>query len=132
MKWIFIYPSLWIYRKLSGLYIRHTKVNYYLHFLLLVCGDIQSCPGPQSVGCKGCSKSVRINQYKIACSDCRANYHVECIGPEFNITQRCLSCLSSKTTKLLKRIINGYQNLLISWLIGDWRCFTKYSWFRFT
>ena len=61
MKLIFIYPSLWIYRKLSGLYIRHTKVNYYSHFLLLHCGYIESCPGPQSVGCKGCSKSVRIN-----------------------------------------------------------------------
>ena len=40
-------------------------------FVLLLCGDIETCPGPSN--CCNCQKNIRRNQGNISCNECERN-----------------------------------------------------------
>jgi hypothetical protein len=51
----FMYSLLWNYRNGKGVYICHSRASL-LQIIILMCGDIETCPGP--IRCSVCSKSV--------------------------------------------------------------------------
>ena len=55
--------------------------NHDATFQLLLSGDIQVNPGPDS--CSSCDKTVRKNSWKYRCTICRDSTHAKCIGKKF-------------------------------------------------
>lgn len=89
-----IYSSLWSYRQINGLAHRVTKPNV-CQLLLLLCGDVEICHGPNS-GCGLCLKTVRRNQSRISCSTCPSIFHLSCHCCSLtDIDFVCQSCKSS-------------------------------------
>ena len=61
----YIFSSLWQNRKSSGILLRPTRSAIErLIGLLLICGDIESCPGP-TIKCSSCAQTIRKNQSRI-------------------------------------------------------------------
>ena len=60
-----------------------------LFMLLLLCGDIESNPGPVQFPCGVCEKDVRENQRAICCDGCDTWWHFKCITMS-NITYKAL------------------------------------------
>ena len=60
-----------------------------LFILLLLCGDIESNPGPVQFPCGVCEKDVRDNQRAISCDGCDTWWHFKCITMS-NITYKAL------------------------------------------
>ncbi len=60
------------------------RVPLYLHLgsiLLLVCGDVHPCPGPNyKFPCGVCHKPVKVNQKGILCDLCNLWHHIKCIN----------------------------------------------------
>ena len=46
--------------------------------LLLLCGDIETNPGPRPVRitCEGCLKTIAINHRMVSCVECSSSYHI--------------------------------------------------------
>lgn len=76
-----------------------------IYYLLLLCGDISTNPGPIKHPCTVCDRSVKINQRGLLCDLCGNWSHACCVGVdtrhysdlsvagEFN--WQCPSCLLS-------------------------------------
>lgn len=73
-------------------------------YLILLCGDIQSNPGPSKYPCTLCEKTVRYNQKALQCDECKEWTHIKCDGQitdaEYAMFQKheylswsCHSCL---------------------------------------
>ena len=62
-----------------------------LQILILLCGDIETCPGP-AIKCGSCMKTVRKNQSRICCTSCKLLHHIKCMDDETEAL--CRSCLS--------------------------------------
>ena len=87
----FIFSSVWNQRNTYGLFVRPFKANV-LHILLLVCGDIERCPGPPPIKCHSCIKAIRKNQTRLICCLCKNVFHAECVHANFNLSSRCSRC----------------------------------------
>ena len=51
-----------------------------VNYLLLLCGDISTNPGPIRHPCTVCSGSVRSNQCALQCDNCNVWSHARCVG----------------------------------------------------
>ncbi len=64
--------------------VHSTRVPLFLHLgsiLLLACGDVHPCPGPNyKYPCGVCHKPVKVYQKGILCDTCVLWYHTKCIN----------------------------------------------------
>lgn len=60
--------------------------------LLLLCGDVLQNPGPATVKCYKCSKTIRRNQGRATCVGCTQLYHLKCLGADFDYSSKCGFC----------------------------------------
>lgn len=74
----FIYSSLWSSRQRKGFRL-HTMRESFCQILLLLCGYVETCPGP-AVRCGSCNKSVKKSQSQISCPLCQKYFHLRCFG----------------------------------------------------
>ena len=88
----FIYSSLWSYRRLSGTGLRTSRTSL-IQLLLLLSGDIETCPGP-SDRCGLCLKGLKKNQSRMSCSQCHLKFHLKCFCSD-DSGGKCNSCLSN-------------------------------------
>ena len=72
---------------------RENRVKDLSLLLILMCCDIETCPGPNS--CLSCKKTIRRNQSSINCSDCQKKFHLKCFDESDNVgvCSRCY-CLA--------------------------------------
>eukprot|EP00112_Aurelia_sp_Birch-Aquarium-sp1_P015555 Seg346.1 transcript_id=Seg346.1/GoldUCD/mRNA.D3Y31 product="hypothetical protein" protein_id=Seg346.1/GoldUCD/D3Y31 len=93
IKESFICSSIWINRQEKHFQVRPTrnKSIVMVQILILLCGDIETCPGP-ATKCGSCMKTVRKNQSRICCAGCKLLHHLKCIDNETEAL--CRSCLS--------------------------------------
>ena len=66
---------------------------------LLLCNDVALNPGPPKVCCAGCFKLVKKNQVLASCKECYANFHLKCIGAEFERNKTCRLCSIPKVSR---------------------------------
>ena len=66
-----------------------------INLLILMCGDIHSCPGPspmaQRLSCPACLNKIRNNQSRIKCISCEMLFHPKCFG-EVDQVRTCKLC----------------------------------------
>ena len=63
----------------STMFVR--SKSYLLLNLLLLCGDIDTNPGPNwKYPCGSCKKPVKSNQHGIQCDSCDSWIHTRCLG----------------------------------------------------
>ena len=60
IKASFTYSSLWIYSQETSFQLRPSRSSI-IQLILLLCGDIETCPGP-GIKCSTCLKTIRKNQ----------------------------------------------------------------------
>ena len=60
--------------------------------LLLLCGDVLQNPGPMTVRCYKCRKTVRRNQGRATCVGCTQPYHLKRLGADFDYSSKCGFC----------------------------------------
>ena len=60
--------------------------------LLLLCEDVLQNPGPVTVKCFKCSKTIRRNQGRATCVGCTQPYHLKCLGADFDYSAKCGFC----------------------------------------
>ena len=60
--------------------------------MLLLCNDISLNPGPSRLSCILCAKNIRENQASIQCRSCHRDFHLKCIGSEFDESHICNLC----------------------------------------
>ena len=51
--------------------------------LILLSGDVLQNPGPATLKCFKCSKTIRKNQGRATCVGCTQPYHLKCLSAEF-------------------------------------------------
>ncbi|CAB3977558.1 Hypothetical predicted protein [Paramuricea clavata] len=90
----FMYSSLWNIRANFSTRNREDRVKALSLLLILMCGDIETCPGP--IRCSSCEKSIRRTQSSIKCNDCQREFHLKCFG-ESNKDGVCLRCNMAST-----------------------------------
>ena len=89
--------------------------------ILLLCGDIQSQPGPPKHPCGLCNKAVRENQKAIECEECLVWYHVNCtamsaksyenFGLDSNLVWMCNRCnFPNFSTTFLLNNLSDYSS----------------------
>ena len=67
--------SIWNYKQERGINLRPISA---LMILLLLAGDIETCPGP-CLKCNSCQKTIRKNQTLGCCSTCGNQLHMNCL-----------------------------------------------------
>ena len=89
---MFIYSSLWVNKQVNLCWLRPTPRGV-VTILLLMAGDIESCPGPvlRKV-CFGCKKTIRKNQRSSTCDECKNTLHFKCLGEGLETTNNGLKC----------------------------------------
>ena len=87
----FINSSIWVYHQQHGLLLRPSRPTF-IQLILLLCGDIETCPGPV-LKCRSCSKTIRRTQSRATCTRCNEFLHLKCLTQHMN-ENLCLSCLS--------------------------------------
>ena len=87
----FICSSLWVQPQRHGIQLRPDGPTF-IQLMLLLCGDIETFPGP-SIKCCSCAKTVRKNQNRATCMQCKETLHLKCLTNDLN-KARCLSCLT--------------------------------------
>ena len=97
----FICSSLWVNKEVNLLWLK-PKPHGVVAVLLLMAGDIETCPGPvQRKVCFGCRKTIRKNQRRSTCDGCKKTLHFKCLGED-------LETVSTKT-KVLGDQFNDYK-----------------------
>eukprot|EP00112_Aurelia_sp_Birch-Aquarium-sp1_P018492 Seg442.3 transcript_id=Seg442.3/GoldUCD/mRNA.D3Y31 product="hypothetical protein" protein_id=Seg442.3/GoldUCD/D3Y31 len=96
----FICSSLWVNKEVN-LFCLRPKPRGVVTVLLLMAGDIETCPGPvvRKV-CFGCRKTIRKNQRNSKCDGCKKILHFKCLGEDQETTNnglKCYSCLQLRT-----------------------------------
>jgi hypothetical protein len=87
----YTYSSLWNIRAYFSISYRKQRVKAMI-FLLLLCGDIETCPGPSN--CCNCQKIIRRNQSNINCNECERKFHLKCFD-ESDGAGVCSECYES-------------------------------------
>ena len=85
------YSSLWNNRAYFGILYCKQRVKAMI-FLLLLCSDIETCPGP--FNSLKCQKTIRRNQTNISCKDCKRKFHLKCFNKS-NKVYVCSECYKS-------------------------------------
>ena len=75
----------------SPLIVRFTRDVLAVN-LLLLCGDVLQNPGPTTVKCYKCCKTIRRNQGRATCVGCTQPYHLKCLGADFDYSCKCGFC----------------------------------------
>ena len=91
---MFMYSSLWNTRANFSTRNREHRVKALSLLLILMCGDIETCPGP--IRCSSCEKSIKRTQSSNKCNDCQREFHLKCFG-ESNKDGVCLRCNMAST-----------------------------------
>ena len=86
----FIYSSLWSYREINAFGLRASNRSI-CQLLLLLCGDIEMCPGP-AVKCGSCLKAMKRNHSSVLCCKCFKIYHLGCFENSTEGEAMCRSC----------------------------------------
>ena len=92
----FIYSSLWSYRRINGTGLRTSKASL-IQLLLLLSGDIETCPGPTD-RCGSCLKVLKKTQSRMSCSQCHVKFHLKCFRSDKSGVI-CNSCLFNNNTQ---------------------------------
>jgi len=96
----FIYSSLWVIKEVNLFWLR-PKPRGVVAVLLLMAGDIETCPGPvQRKVCFGCKKTIKENQRSSTCDGCKKTLYLKCLGEDLYLVkngQECYSCLQLRT-----------------------------------
>ena len=95
-KETFIYSSLWSFRRISGTGLRTSRTSL-LQLLLLLSGDVETCPGPVA-RCGLCLKTVRKNQSRMSSTQCNLMFHLKCFGSDHH-EDLCGSCLLNNNVR---------------------------------
>ena len=56
-----------------------------VYFLLLLCGNVSTNPGPVQYPCTVCSQCVKSNQRGVLCDSCGKWSHTRCVGNSIQI-----------------------------------------------
>ena len=73
------FTSSYCNQRRSTMFVR--SKSYLLLNLLLLCGDIDTNPGPNwKYPCGSCKKPVKSNQHGIQCDSCDSWIHTRCLG----------------------------------------------------
>ena len=80
--------SLWEFYYKKNILACNAKFT--LRLLLILAGDIETCPGPRA-RCTHCSRCFRRNIDKRTCVNCKKVFHKKCLNDE-NIGLVCLQC----------------------------------------
>ena len=68
-----------------------------IQLLLLLSGDIETCPGPMD-RCGSCLKALKKTQSRMSCSQCHVKFHLKCFrSDESGVI--CNSCLFNNDTQ---------------------------------
>ena len=82
---------LWSYKQEKGYYVvQRPNCHAALKILLLLAGDIETCPGPTK--CNNCSKIIRRNQTSTTCFDFKEELHLRCAIDEIKDGYERLYC----------------------------------------
>ena len=96
----FIYSSLWVNKEVNLFWFR-PKPRGVAAVLLLMAGDIETCPGPvQRKVCFICNKTIRRNQRSSMRDGCNKTLHFKCLGEDLDSVNnglKCSSCLQLRT-----------------------------------
>ena len=84
--------------------------------LVLLCGDVLQNPGPATLKCFKCSKTIRKNQGRATCVGCTQLYHLKCLGAEFEYSLKCDMCFNNAKDPmphedLIEMAIHGFAEL---------------------
>ena len=89
-KGTFVYSSLWNSRANFSTVNRKSRAKPILNpLLILMCGDIETCPGPKK--CSLCMKAIRRNQSSCSSRVCLREFHLKCFH-ESDQMGVCLEC----------------------------------------
>ena len=102
----YTFSSLWQNRKSSGILLWPMRSAIErLIGLLLVCGDIESCPGP-TIKCSSCAQTIWKNQSRIQCSQCNGKFHLKCfiVDDSGNKAVSYLFCLNNTMNRTHENI----------------------------
>ena len=91
----FIYSSLWTNKETNLFWLRPHRQGF-ATLLLLLAGDIETCPGPASRKmCRDCHKTFRKNQRRSNCIQCNETLHLKCLVEDLNASTegpKCQTC----------------------------------------
>ena len=82
----FVYSSLWQLNNGGLLHIKNERKSWNL-LLLLLSGDIETCPGPVKLTCLCCSKIIRKRQLIGICCICYNCCHLKCLNDKLVINK---------------------------------------------
>ena len=71
-----------------------------IYLLLLICGDVEECPGPvnpQRVSCTSCMKTIHKNQKKELCYNCKGIFHLKCLKDVYKNQAEKFHCITCST-----------------------------------
>ena len=84
--------------------------------LVLLCGDVLQNPGPVTLKCLKCSKTIRKNQGIATYVVCTQPYHLKCLSAEFEYSSKCDMCFNNAKDPmphedLIETAIHGFAEL---------------------
>ena len=84
--------------------------------LVLLCGDVLQNPGPATLKCFKCSKTIRKNQGRTTWVGCTQPYHLKCLSAEFEYSSKCDMRFNNAKDPmphedLIKTAIHGFAEL---------------------
>ena len=98
VKESFIHSSIWQLQQGKATFIR-SRTRCVLQLLLLLAGDIETCPGPRGIRCPSCLKCIRKNQSSAACFNCKLKSHLKCMTDRFADNAEELYCSTCSVNK---------------------------------
>ena len=60
--------------------------------ILLLCNDVSLNPGPASLACPKCLKTIKKTQSQLQCVHCDKFFHLRCLGSEYESLRMCSLC----------------------------------------
>ena len=94
--------------------LRHLAKDVLFVNLVLLCGDVLQNPGPATLKCFKCSKTIRKNQGRATCVGFTQPYHLKCLSAEFEYSSKCVMCFNNAPMPhedLIETAIHGFAEL---------------------
>ena len=94
--------------------LRHLAKDVLFVNLVLPCGDVLQNPGPATLKCFKCSKTIRKNLGRATCAGCTQPYHLKCLSAEFEYSSKCDMCFNNAPMPhedLIETAIHGFAEL---------------------
>ncbi|CAG2200390.1 unnamed protein product [Mytilus edulis] len=115
--------SVYVYRDINKRHKWYTNINTTQTniYLIILCGDIHSNPGPTKYPCTLCAKAVKSNQKALQCDECNEWTHIKCNGQinekEYAMFQKhehlswsCHNCLFTNVSTSFFNLSVGNDN----------------------